>query len=73
MTNEESPAQPYINYMATSYDEGNNHYGLTKLEFASIAIAQGAVANTEGVDSAEDFARLCVRLAKAVLNEASII
>ena len=73
MINEHSPAHPYVNYICKSYEDQDNQYGLSKLEFAAIAMAQGSLANTGIPENETAFAEYCVRLAKVVLEKASDI
>lgn len=75
MDNTQLPAYPGIYYYT---DEGGENMsahceGFTKLEYATLMIAQGKCVNGFPCLSQDDrvFARHCVDLAKAVLEEAN--
>lgn len=73
MENLKSPAAPYISYMTKHYEDAENHYGLTKLEMASLMIAQGLVTkyNLKDPSDQDIIAKLSVQLATEVLKEAN--
>lgn len=57
------------NAYVTSDDVGSA--GFTKSELASLMIAQGGLTDGSIVKDNQDYARYCVRLAAAVLEEAN--
>lgn len=71
MKNSNSPAYPNID----SYENGNictPQSGFTKLELASLMIAQGLMSNTQFSDNKNSYiATQSVKLANAVLEEAN--
>jgi hypothetical protein len=70
MDNLKSPAYSYVDHLTPSYEDQNNHFGFTKLELASLMIAQGICSETQ--DRGTKFiAERSVELAKAVLAEAN--
>ena len=68
MDNLKLPAYPSVD---TGGDKPELNEGFTKLEMASLMMAQGATANGGVVQEPTDFARYCVRLAKSILEEAN--
>ena len=68
MDNLKSPAAPYVDYPCKDFEDRDNHYGFTKLELASLMIAQGFVTDQSNPLN-DDLAKLAVAFAKAVLEE----
>lgn len=73
MINKHSPAAPFVNHQVTSYEDADYHYGLTKLETASLMIAQGIVSkyNMNDPEDQDIIAKLSVQLGARVLEEAN--
>jgi hypothetical protein len=69
MDNLKSPASPAITYLTKDVEDADNHYGFTKLELASLMIAQGNMAEGGEIGSDQIWAARMVALAKAVLEE----
>jgi len=67
MDNLKQPAFPYIEYDKAA----SCAPGFTKLEYASLLIAQGSVAGGFDPIDSITFASECVKIAKAVLEEAN--
>lgn len=71
MENLKSPAHPVINDEG-SFEDRAVHYGFTKLELASLMIAQAYTANPSFVGNTDEYiAEISVKFAKAVLEEAN--
>lgn len=72
MDNLLTPAHPFVNRMSDSWEDTDNHYGFTKLELASLMIAQGMIAGDHnGVMSGPSIAKTSVIYAKLILEEAN--